>query len=73
MWYVDIMKIYFQVKKKTQKTTICNIVNLKNTMLPEKSQTQKSMISFTETLNRQKLIYGDRNTNSGCWQGYGTE
>ena len=73
MWYVDIMKIYFQVKKKTQKTTICNIVNLKNTMLPEKSQTQKSMISFTETLNRQKLIYGDRNTNSCCWQGYGTE
>lgn len=73
MWYVDIMKIYFQVKKKKQKTTICNIVNLKNTMLPEKSQTQKSMISFTGTLNRQKLIYGDRNTNSGCWQGYRTE
>lgn len=52
MWYVDIMQIYFEVKKK--KTTICNLVNLKNTMLPEKKPDTKSMISFTETLKQTK-------------------
>ena len=47
------MQIYLQVKKNT--TNICNnIVNLKNTMLTEKRQTQKSMISFIQTLKQTK-------------------